>query len=141
MISRQRASVRRLARAALGGVVVMLASHSAMSYEPYINYALHCMGCHTPDGSGTPGRVPAIRDTLLPLARLPDGRRYLVQVPGSAQSALTDAELAAVLNWMIGTFSGKKEFTPYTESEVARYRSQTLVQVRAERERLLGLTE
>jgi mono/diheme cytochrome c family protein len=117
----------------------MLASHGASSYEPYINYALHCMGCHTPDGSGTPDRVPAVRDTLLPLARLPDGRRYLVQVPGSAQSTLTNAELAAVLNWMIGTFSGNKEFTQYTESEVARYRSQTLVQVRAERERLLGV--
>jgi mono/diheme cytochrome c family protein len=102
-----------------------------------MNYALQCMGCHTPDGSGTPGRVPAIRDTLLPFARAPDGRKFLVQVPGSSQSMLTNAELAAVLNWMIETFSGTKAFAHFTAAEVARYRPQTLVHVRAERERLL----
>ncbi len=118
----------------------MVASHSASSYEPYINSALQCMGCHTPDGSGTPGRVPAIRDTLLPLARLPEGRRYLVQVPGSAQSTLDNAELAAVLNWMIETFTGRGDFTRFTAAEVTRYRSQTLVHVSAERERLLHIS-
>ena len=130
----------KIARAALGGALAMLACHNASGYEPYINYALQCMGCHTPDGSGTPERVPAIRDTLLPFARMPDGRKYLVQVPGSAQSTLNDAELAAVLNWMIATFSGSKDFTPFTGAEVRRYRSQTLVHVRAERERLLRVS-
>lgn len=124
-------------RAALVGPLLILTCGSAWSLEPSMNYALQCMGCHTPDGSGTPGRVPAIRDTLLPFARAPDGRKFLVQVPGSSQSMLTNAELAAVLNWMIETFSGTKAFAHFTAAEVARYRPQTLVHVRAERERLL----
>ena len=128
-----------LVRAALGSVLLVLACRDAPAYGPYMNYALHCMGCHTPDGSGTPGRVPAIRDTLLPFAHLPEGRQYLVQVPGSAQSALSDSELAAVLNWMVETFSGTRDFAHFTASEVARYRPHTLVHVRAERERLLHL--
>lgn len=112
----------------------------AAAYEPQINYSLQCMGCHTPDGAGVPDRVPSIRDTLLPFARMPEGRRYLVQVPGSAQSSLSNAELATLLNWMISNLSTdpqRNTFVPFTEPEVAKYRAQTLVQVRATRERLL----
>jgi hypothetical protein len=86
--------------------------------------------------------VPSIRDTVLPFARLPAGRRYIVQVPGSAQSTLSDAELAALLNWMIvelghGT---PQAFAPFTAAEVAQYRRTPLTDVRSERERLLALT-
>lgn len=83
-----------LVRPALSSALLVLACRDASAYGPYMNYALHCMGCHTPDGSGTPGRVPAIRDTLLPFAQVPEGRKYLVQVPGSAQSTLNDSEPA-----------------------------------------------
>jgi mono/diheme cytochrome c family protein len=115
---------------------------AARAYEPAVNYMLQCMGCHTPDGSGEPGRVPSIRDTVLPFARLPAGRRYLVQVPGAAQSTLSDAELAALINWMIvelghGT---PQAFAPFTAAEVAQYRRTPLTDVRSERERLLALT-
>jgi hypothetical protein len=110
------------------------------AYEPPTNYTLQCMGCHTPDGAGVADRVPSIRDTLLPFAGMAEGRRFLVQVPGSAQSTLTNAELAELLNWMIRTLSTTKppeSFVPFTEGEVAKYRAQTLVEVRATRERLL----
>jgi mono/diheme cytochrome c family protein len=116
-------------------------SGGAFAYEPQMNYALQCMGCHTPDGAGEPDRVPSIRDTLVPLAGMAEGRRYLVQVPGSAQSTLTNAELAALLNWMIHTLSvvtPPKTLAPFTEAEVKDYRSHTLTQVRATRERLLA---
>jgi mono/diheme cytochrome c family protein len=109
--------------------------------EPSINYMLHCMGCHTPDGSGEPGRVPSVRDTLVPLASMPAGRKYLVQVPGSAQSRLSDAELAEVLNWMVATLSAQPAQQPvrrFTAGEVSSYRRTPLVAVRAERERLLA---
>ncbi len=69
------------------------------------------------------------------------GRKYLVQVPGAAQSALNDAELAALLNWMIASLAsapGSHDFTPFTEEEVAGYRKHALIGVRAERERLLA---
>jgi hypothetical protein len=128
--------VLRLPEAA---VVLLLLSipATAWCYEPRMNYALHCMGCHTPDGSGTPDRVPAIRDTLLPFAGIPAGRQFLVRVPGSAQSTLSDAELAGVLNWMIESFSRSATFERFTAGEVARYRSQPLIRVREERQRLL----
>ena len=116
-------------------------SGSAFAYEPQINYALQCMGCHTPDGAGVPDRVPSIKDTLVPLAGMAEGRRYLVQVPGSAQSTLSNAELAELLNWMIHTLSvvtPPHTLAPFTEAEVKQYRTHTLTQVRATRERLLA---
>jgi hypothetical protein len=70
-----------------------------------------------------------------------EGRRYLVQVPGSAQSTLDNAELAELLNWMIRSLSVVKvpgNLAPFTEAEVREYRVQTLSQVRETRERLLA---
>jgi hypothetical protein len=112
----------------------------AIAFEPSVNYMLQCMGCHTADGSGEPGRVPSIRKTLTPFSALAEGRRFLVQVPGAAQCALSDAELAELLNWMIQNLSAgarPERFTRFTAAEVARYRRTPLVQVRATRERLL----
>jgi hypothetical protein len=128
-----------LIAAGLSFIAMGLATSSG-AYEPPMNYALQCMGCHTPDGAGVADRVPSIRDTLLPFSGMADGRRFLVQVPGSAQSTLSNADLADLLNWMIRTLSREKpteSFVPFTEKEVAGYRAQTLVEVRATRERLL----
>jgi mono/diheme cytochrome c family protein len=119
---------------------MLAGSAGASAYEPQINYALQCMGCHTPDGAGVPDRVPSIRDTLVPFAGMAEGRRYLVQVPGSAQSTLSNAELAELLNWMIRNLTGvtpPSTLAPFTEQEVRQYRASTLSQVRATRERLL----
>lgn len=112
---------------------------TAWSYEPRINYMLQCMGCHTPDGSGEPGRVPSLKDTLAPFALSPAGRRFLIQVPGASQSTLSDAELADLLNWMIQNLSLTRpaDFTPFTAAEIARYRRTPLVDVRGTRQRLL----
>jgi mono/diheme cytochrome c family protein len=115
------------------------ACHTAVAYEARINYMLQCMGCHTPDGSGEPGRVPSFKETLAPFARSAQGRRFLVQVPGAAQSTLSNAELAELLNWMIQNLSAGKpsHFTRYTEAEVASYRRTPLVAVQATRAKLL----
>jgi hypothetical protein len=112
---------------------------AAAAYEPRINYMLQCMGCHTPDGSGEPGRVPSVKATLVPFAKSAAGRRFLVQVPGASQSTLSDAELAELLNWMIQNLSVTKpeHFAHFTAAEVATYRRTPLVEVRATRERLL----
>lgn len=111
----------------------------ATAYEPRINYMLQCMGCHTPDGSGEPGRVPSVRDTLVPFAASSDGRRFLVQVPGASQSTLSDAELADLLNWMIQNLSRIRpaHFTSFTAAEVAGYRRTPLVGVQAARASLI----
>ncbi|HKQ84897.1 MAG TPA: cytochrome c [Steroidobacteraceae bacterium] len=121
----------------------ILSPCAGWAYEPQMNYTLQCMGCHTPDGSGVPDRVPSMRETLVPLAAKPDGRRYLVQVPGAAQSTLSDAELAQLLNWMIDSLSATRgTFVPFTASEVSQYRRHALLDVRGTRERVLrGLAQ
>jgi hypothetical protein len=102
---------------------------------------LNCMGCHLSDGAGAPGRVPSLRHSLLPLSLRTAGRRYLVQVPGASQSALSGAELAQLLNWMVRHLSAQPlppDFTDFTAAEVARYRTTPLVKVRETRARLLN---
>ncbi len=120
-------------------LTVCLCGDTALAYEPRINYMLQCMGCHTPDGSGEPGRVPSLKATLVPFARVPQGRRFLVQVPGASQSTLSDAELAELLNWMIQNLSAPPPagFIRFTEAEVASYRRTPLVAVQATRAKLL----
>ena len=127
-------------RSWLAGVVLaILVGSPALAFEPRINYMLQCLGCHGPEGRGEPGHVPSMRSTLAPLAQVTAGRRYLVQVPGVAQSMLSDAEVAALLNWMIETIgrAGPDRFRPFSASEVAGYRSEPLVEVSATRARLL----
>jgi hypothetical protein len=120
-------------------LALCISYHATLAYEPRVNYMLQCMGCHTPDGSGVPGRVPSIKATLVPFARSANGRRFLVQVPGASQSTLPDAELAELLNWMIQNLGATKpaSFTHFTESEVASHRRTPLVAVQATRVKLL----
>jgi mono/diheme cytochrome c family protein len=111
----------------------------ASADSPRIDYILHCQGCHRPDGAGIPGTVPALKNHVGKFLRVPSGRAYLVQVPGTAQSSLTDAEVAGVLNWMLETFSAEQlpaDFEPYTEEEVARLRV-PLLEVREVRRQLV----
>ena len=120
-------------------VLLLAGCGTAFAYEPQTNYMLQCMGCHTPDGSGEPGRVPSIKETLVPFALSPNGRRFLIQVPGASQSTLSDAELAALLNWMIQNLSVNKpaQFTRFTATEVASFRRTPLVDVQGARRLLL----
>src|SRR5208282_5450928 len=73
---------------------------AAWAYTPAVNFQLNCMGCHLADGSGEAGRVPSIRRTLVLFSALPEGRAYVVRVPGVAQAPLSDEEIALLLNWM-----------------------------------------
>ena len=105
-----------------------------------INYMLNCQGCHLPDGSGKPGAVPDLKDFGRFLA-VPGGREYLVRVPGSAQSPLSDADLAALLNWMLRRFGPAEvaaSLEPYTAEEISAVRRPPLADVAATRARLLA---
>jgi cytochrome c551/c552 len=116
------------------------AVNAAQGYEPVVNFQLHCMGCHLPDGSGQPGRVPSIRRSLLLFSGFPEGRNYVVRVPGVAQSALSDADTAALLNWMARNLSdvaGAPTFADYSEAEIRGLRHSPLVKVRDIRARLM----
>jgi hypothetical protein len=94
-------------------------------------YALHCMGCHQRHGEGH-GTVPELQGFVGNFLKVPGGREFLVQVPGVAQSGLTDAEIAAVLNWTLLEFSRNElpdDFRPYDAREVASYRPGRLIDV------------
>ncbi len=103
-------------------------------------YMLECQGCHLADGSGAPGRVPALRGSVASFLRVPAGREYLVRVPGSAQSPLSDAELAAALNWLLREYGPRQaleDFEPYTAAEVAQHRVRPLIDAGKVREQLI----
>jgi len=112
----------------------------AWGYQPVVNYQVHCMGCHLADGSGQPGRVPSVRRSLVLLSASPEGRDFVVRVPGVAQSPLSSEDTAALLNWMARNLSDLKVppgFADYSAAEVQSLRGHPLVRVSALRARLL----
>jgi hypothetical protein len=67
--------------------------------------------------------------------RTPEGRDYVLRVPGAANSALADAQLAAVLNWLAETWGAPEapRPAPFTVDEVTRVRRTPLADVQARR--------
>jgi len=128
-------------RAAAAGILASIALPIiGYCYEPRVNYELQCMGCHLADGTGESGRVPSVRSTLVPFSMIPEGREFVLRVPGVAQSALTDADIAAVLNWMARTLSDAPlpaGFRDYDAGEVRALRGRPLAQVSKARQNLL----
>jgi mono/diheme cytochrome c family protein len=115
---------------------------AAYALEPQVNFQLQCMGCHHADGAGEKGRVPSIRRTLVLFSALPEGREYLLRVPGVAQATLSDQDLAALMNWMVRNLSDvplPQNFAEFTAAEVGTARRQPLAAVIAQRARLLDL--
>ncbi len=123
------------------------AAPHAFAQEPVLDAAaarqawiLNCMGCHTGEAHGISGKVPPLRDELGHFVRLPEGREFIMRVPGASNSALTDAELANVLNWLIETKNASTrpaDFKPYTAEEVAAKRRPALTDVAKHRAALV----
>ena len=91
--------------------------------SPATNYALFCQGCHLPDGSGMADKVPDMRGQLALMLSVPEGREYVVQVPGTASSPLNDGQTAQLLNWLIAEMGPSgTDFVPYDEAEIGRLR-------------------
>jgi mono/diheme cytochrome c family protein len=112
------------------------AAHAA---PPDQLYTLNCWGCHQPQAQGIPGSVPRLSNSMGYFVRIPEGRAYLVEVPGVATAPLSDEEVAQVLNWMLLTFSRPQlpeHFAPYTAAEIRKYRMHKLVNVTEVRDRL-----
>ena len=105
-----------------------------------LNYMLNCQGCYARDGRGL-GDVPALKGFVGNFLSSNEGRAYLIRVPGSANSPLTDLELAEVVNWILFTMGDKSlsdAFKPLTPEEVQTYREQPILDAKAERSRLLA---
>jgi mono/diheme cytochrome c family protein len=101
---------------------------------------LYCMGCHGAEAQGVPGKVPPLAHALGDYMRTPEGRNYVLRVPGAASSVLSDAQLAAVLNWLAMRFSAAQlpsDVSWFTPEEVARVRHTPLADVLATRREIV----
>ena len=122
---------------ALGLAQPLYAGEPANEARARVDYMLNCQGCHLPNGEGA-GDVPRMKDFVGNFLKVPGGREFLVQVPGSANAPLDDRRLAELLNWMLDEISPDQlpaNFGPYTADEVAAFRTRPLrdvLQVRAQ---------
>jgi cytochrome c553 len=110
-------------------------SHPARA-NPAQDYVLNCMGCHGTEAQGIPGKVPPLANALSRFMRSVEGRNYVLRVPGAANSALSDEQLAAVLNWLARRYDSSAsqiQPAPFTSTEVAAVRHQPLLAVLATR--------
>lgn len=103
-------------------------------------YMLNCGGCHRANGRGVARNgVPSFVDSAAVFMWIPQGREYLIRVPGSASSRLSDAQLAKVLNWIVTTYSRRQlppDFQPFTTREVAAVRHEHYRDVAVARRRV-----
>ena len=103
-----------------------------------------CVACHQPNGKGIPGSYPPLTGHLGRLASSAVGREYLIMVLSAglvgeikidtqtyrglmpAQKGLKDAEMAAVLNHVLTSWSTRtlrKGWAPFTANEVGLVRN------------------
>lgn len=114
---------------------------SGSTGDPALDYVLHCQGCHQAGGSGLPGAVPQLKDSIARIASLPGGREYVQRVPGVAQAQLDDGAVAALLNWMVSYFDAghlPADFAPFTAEEVGELRRRPLVHASRARAEVLA---
>jgi mono/diheme cytochrome c family protein len=129
----------RAGAAALAGIAALAVAASASAADvpasirhlsrPAAQYASNCAGCHGPSGRSV-SEIPTLVDRVGYFARIPAGRAYLAEVPNVAMSALGDADLAAMLSWLLRTYSAAQlpsDFRDYTAAEVAGYRQQRII--------------
>jgi cytochrome c553 len=93
------------------------------------NYLERCGGCHGVQGRAFAATVPDLRDRAGWFLCDAAGRDYLSRLPNIVFSHLTDADLAALLNYVVfdlGGASAPKGAKPYTAVEMARARREAL---------------
>lgn len=115
-----------MARAILLLVAISAAAvASADDRRAHFNYMMHCQGCHLPDATGYPGKVPRMKDFVGYFLHSQDGREFLLRVPGVSTSALADEPLTELMNWLMQTYSAQQMppgVAPFSVVEVAALR-------------------
>ena len=140
-MKRQRTVIGKLVTAATVGSLIWAATAQA---SPQQDYVLYCMGCHGAQAEGVPGKVPPLAHALGRYMRTPEGRNYILRVPGAANSVLSDTQLAAVLNWLAQTFDGDELSATvplFTPAEVSGTRHSPLSSVLATRREVVRALE
>lgn len=105
------------------------------------DYMLQCAGCHRFDGTGAEQKgIPSFVDSIGLFSRIPEGRAYMIRVPGASQSQINNDDLAIVLNWIVAKYSPDEyhndNFRPFTASEVGASRPYRFDDVAVERRKL-----
>lgn len=124
--------------------MLLLTCLPAAAKDPKILFMMECQGCHLADGSGGVSNIPPLNGHVAKFLTVPGGREFLAQVPGVARSPLSDAEITAVLNWLLlefGPVDIAKQFPPYTVEEVSMLRKAPLTEVVHRRAELIQLIE
>ena len=126
-------------RLALAVALATAAFTAAVRASPAQDYMLYCMGCHGAQAQGVPGKIPPLAGSASLYMRTAEGRDYVLRVPGAANSALPDAQLAAVLNWLAASYgaAGAPPPVPFTVDEVRRVRHTPLADVQARRREVI----
>jgi mono/diheme cytochrome c family protein len=102
-------------------------------------YAENCEGCHGWAGVSVT-EIPTLKGRIGYFARIPEGRRYLMQVPNVALNPSSDEDIAAMMNWLLATYSRDElpaDFVPYSAAEVAQLRK-ARIDVAADRLRAIA---
>ena len=126
-------------RSALAVALASGAFTATVAASPAQDYMLYCMGCHGAQAQGVPGKIPPLAGSVSLFMRTAEGRNYVLRVPGAANSALADAQLAAVLNWLAESYGapGEPRAVPFTVDEVSRVRHTPLADVQARRREVI----
>lgn len=102
----------------------------ALADKARFQWAMNCQGCHGPNGEGHPDRdVPTMVDVAA-FQKIPDGREFLVRVPGVSRSPLNDEDLTYLLNWMVRTMGTSLRIDKrleFSQEEVTALRQRPLV--------------
>lgn len=112
-------------RAVLVAVFLVCGTAAADGDRARFNYMIHCQGCHLPDAEGYLDKVPRMNNFIGYFLYSPEGRDFIIRVPGVSTSQLPDDEIAELMNWLINTYSAEQlpdEFIPYTEMEIRALR-------------------
>ncbi|MCJ1887211.1 cytochrome c [Pseudomonas sp. LA21] len=113
-------------------------------YSTAVNYQLQCAGCHLGDGEGSAANdTPRMKGFVGNFLKVDGGRQFLVRVPGMSQSALSNAQLADLINWIMREdgMAGKSmpaNYQPYTEQEVAAIRHEAMLNLPSTRAGLIS---
>lgn len=121
--------------------IAVLAAGAAVA-APKDSYIARCSMCHQAEAQGLAGQFPRLAGRSAAIAQRPEGRRYLVRVvlyglygavdvDGQvitglmpAMAAMTDAEVAEVLNHIIATGKPAKPAMPFKTTEIAGVRAE-----------------
>jgi mono/diheme cytochrome c family protein len=92
------------------------------------NYVQYCSGCHGLDGRGAGANsgIPDFRNFVGAFASDDCGRTYVLHVPGVVNTSLGNAEMAALINYLMRTWGGTSlsaDFVEFTAAEVQTRRA------------------